>query len=308
VEHSSYPKRKRRNHMIFASDLSLPVSPIQLADSSWLVSEMGVDRGCVSHISADGQTKQIIFKTIQPNGLLLDKDGTIWVANVDPPSLVRITMDGRLMEVASAFDGRRVLFGNDLAYGPDGALYFTDSGILVSELLSPDKKSRRTDVQPDGRIYRIDLTTKQSKLLDSGMGFANGMAFGPRGDLYVTDTLTGIVYRYRWENGQVNQAREYFANVIDPEGERQGPLGPPGPDGIKVDSNGNCYVAVLGQSHICVLSPEGAVVKRIRTQGHLPTNVAFGPEGSWKLYISEAEFGVIELHESDADGFAFAQP
>jgi gluconolactonase len=293
--------------MIFASDLSLPVSPIQLADSSWLVSEMGVDRGCVSHISADGRTKQVIFKTIQPNGLLMDKDGTIWVANVDPPSLIRITIDGRVMEVASAFDGRPVLFGNDLAYGPDGALYFTDSGILVSELLSPDKKSRRTDVEVDGRIYRIDLKTRQSKLLDSGLGFANGMAFGPRGDLYVTDTLTGIVYRYRWENGQVNQAREYFANVIDPEGEKQGPLGPPGPDGIKVDSKGNCYVAVLGQSHICVLSPEGDVVKRIKTQGHLPTNVAFGPKGSGRLYISEAEFGNIELHEIDADGFAFAQ-
>jgi hypothetical protein len=39
----------------------------------------------------------------------------------------------------------------------------------------------------------------------------------------------------------------------------------------------------------------------------LPTNVAFGPKGSGRLYISEAEFGNIELHEIDADGFAFAQ-
>jgi gluconolactonase len=293
--------------MIFASDLSLPVSPIQLADSSWLVSEMGIDRGCVSHISADGRTKRVVAKTGQPNGLLMDKDGTIWVANVDPPSLIRLTMDGRVEETITTCGGKPLLFGNDLAYGPDGALYFTDSGILVSELLSPDKKSRRTDVEVDGRIYRIDLKTRQSKLLDSGLGFANGMAFGPHGDLYVTDTLSGIVYRYQWENGQVSQTREYFANVIDPEGEKQGPLGPPGPDGIKVDLKGNCYVAVLGQSHICVLSPEGAVVKRIKTQGHMATNVAFGPKGSGKLYVSETEFGVIELHEIDVDGFAFAQ-
>jgi gluconolactonase len=294
--------------MIFTNDLSLPVSPVQLPDSSWLVSEMGPDRGWVSHISADGGTKRVVAKTGQPNGLLMDKDGTIWVANSNPPALLRLTMNGQVVESMTQCAGEPLLFPNDLVFGPDGALYLTDSGVLASDLLSDDMKTRKTlNVRPDGRIFRIDLKTGKQQKLDSGIGFANGMAFDPSRNLYITETLTGDVYRYQWRAGQVSEVREDFINALDPDGMKVGPLGPPGCDGIKVDTKGFCYIAVLGQQHICVVAPDGTIHKRIQTKGRVPTNLAFGPPESRKLYISETEFGVIEIHDTDSEAFAFTQ-
>jgi gluconolactonase len=82
--------------MLFTSGLSVPEGPVLLSDGSFLCVEMGPDRGCVTHISADGQSKRIIAKTGRPNGLAVDKEGIIWVAeSMTPlPCLIRMTMDG----------------------------------------------------------------------------------------------------------------------------------------------------------------------------------------------------------------------
>jgi gluconolactonase len=66
--------------MVFAKDLSVPEAPVLLPDRSWLVVEMGLDRGCVTHLSPDGKTRRVVAKTGRPNGLALDKEGVIWVA------------------------------------------------------------------------------------------------------------------------------------------------------------------------------------------------------------------------------------
>jgi hypothetical protein len=48
--------------MVFATGLSAPEGPVTLPDGTWLIVEGGAERGCVAHISADGQTKRIIKK------------------------------------------------------------------------------------------------------------------------------------------------------------------------------------------------------------------------------------------------------
>ena len=88
--------------MIFASDLSVPEGPVLLADGSWLVVEMGPDRGCVTHVSADGRTKRRLARTGRPNGLAVDKEGGIWVAESQDPALLRLTMDGAVEVVLTA--------------------------------------------------------------------------------------------------------------------------------------------------------------------------------------------------------------
>jgi gluconolactonase len=284
--------------MIFSSGLSVPEGPVLLSDGSWLVVEMGPDRGGVTHISPDGQDKRIVAKTGRPNGLAVDKDGYIWVAESQNPALLRLTLEGDVDVFLTECNGEPFLFPNDLAFGPDGALYLTDSGILFEEF-APGGKVRPDwmDVYPDGRVYKIDVDTKAIKKLDTGIRFTNGIAFGPDDNLYVNETLTGMVFRYQWQDGEFGQ-REDFGNVIAPDA----PEGIKGPDGMKFGANGNLYVTVFGQGDVTVLGPDGAVVERIKTEGSFPTNLVFGAPESKKIYVTEDEYGTLEVFDVDTDG------
>lgn len=283
--------------MIFIDDLGKPEGPVLLSDNSWVVLEMREDRGCLTHISADGKERRVIAKTGRPNGLALDKDGLLWVAeSMNPPSLLRITMEGSVETVATKCDGEPFLFPNDLCFGPDGALYMTDSGFLCKAwmTLTPEQKVAE---RPDGRLYRIRPETGKVEKLDAGIPFANGIAFGSDGNLYVSATRSGMVYRYRWQDGSVGK-REDFGNVRDPEKVDVFC----GPDGMAFGQNGNLYVAVVRQGDVTVLGPEGQTVGRIQTAGSAPTNVAFGPPGSQKIYVTEMGEGRFEVFDVNTDG------
>lgn len=286
--------------MIFTSDLSVPEGPVLLKDNSWLVVEMGPDRGCVTRISEDGKDKEVIAQTGRPNGLAVDSDGVIWVAESRTPSLIRLTMDGHSEVVLNGCDGEDFLFPNDLVFGPDHALYMTDSGILFNDF-APGGKVRADymNVDIDGRVYRIDVRKTEIRKIDTGIRFTNGIVFGPDSKLYVNETLTGMVYRYEWKDGAVSGGREEFGNVIDPDA----PEGMKGPDGMKFGMDGNLYVTVFGQGDVTILGKSGEVAGRIRTAGWMPTNCAFGPNGSRRLYVTEDERGTMEVFEVDTDGY-----
>ena len=161
--------------------------------------------------------------------------------------------------------------------------------------LRPDYR----DIRLDGCVYRIDLDMKEIKKIDSRIRFPNGIVFGPDDYLYVSETLTGMVYRYKWEDSTIVGGREDFSSVIDPQASRA----LTGPDGMKFGKDGNLYVTVYGQGEVIVLGKDGEVIRRIKTEGSLPTNCAFGPAGSKKLYVTEDELGTLEVHDVDTDGF-----
>jgi gluconolactonase len=290
---------------IFTSGLSVPEGPVLLPDGSWLVVEMGPARGCVTHVSADGGSKRVIARTGRPNGLAVDSDGIIWVAESEEPSLLRLTMEGDAEVFLTGCDGEPFLFPNDLAFGPYGALYMTDSGMLFSDFapggqIRPDYMT----APMDGRVYQINVRTREIQKLDSGIRFTNGIAFGPDRNLYVNEMLTSKVYRYRWEDADTHHpseivgGREDFGNVADPESPAEMKF----PDGQKFGADGNLYVAVYGQGDVTVLGPDGAVVKRFKTEGRWPTNLAFGPPGSQRIYVTEDELGRIEVFDVGTDG------
>lgn len=287
--------------MIFATDLSAPEGPVALPDGSWLVVESGADRGCITHISSDGQQKRSIKRTGRPNGLAVDSQGVIWVAESKTPSLVRLTLDGKADAVATACDGEPFLFPNDLCFGRDGYLYLTDSGVFIDNF-APDNQIRSDymDVQYDGRVYRIDASTGKVRKLDSGLKFTNGIAFGPDDLLYVNETLTGNIYRYQRKNGEISGPRELFGNVIRPDA----PPGWKGPDGMAFSEDGRLFVAVFAQQDVTVLGSNGSVVQRIPTAGKLPTNVAFALPGRKRIHVTEFELGQVEAFDVSVDGLA----
>lgn len=285
--------------LIFANDLGDPEGPVALPDGTWLVVEGTAERGCVTQISSDGKRKRIIQKTGLPNGLAVDRHGVIWVAESDTPSLVRLTMEGKAEVVATSCDGQPFLFPNDLCFGPDGTLYLTDSGIRVLDFcpgnnIRPDFMS----LKYDGRVYRVDVGSGKVTLLDDGLKFTNGIAFGPDSLLYVNETITGNIYRYEMENGPIAGPRRTFGNVIRPDA----PPGFIGPDGMAFSADGRLYVAVFGQHDVTVLGKDGKVAERIETVGNLPTNVAFALPGNKRIAITEYEYGQLEMYDVPTDG------
>jgi len=71
---------------------------------------------------------------------------------------------------------------------------------------------------------------------------------------------------------------------------------------MKFGADGNIYVAVFGQGDVTVLSTDGAVVRRIKTTGSMPTNLAFGPAGSHSITVTEDELGQLERLDVGVDG------
>ena len=285
--------------MVFSSGLSFPEGPVVLQDGSWLVAEMEAQPGSVTQISPDGQTRRVIATMERPNGLAVDKSGSIWVAESRRSALLRMSLDGKVESIATACNGEPFLWPNDLCVGPDGALYLTDSGVRVRDFKNgtrhrPDYES----VKLDGRIYRIDPRTRQVRQLDCGLRFSNGIAFGPDGNLYVNETMTGMVHRYSWRGEGEFGPRESFGNS-NPDRS----AGFQGPDGMAFSTDGRLYVAVFGRGRVAVMGLDGSVVEQIPTHGSRPTNVAFGLPGDKRIYVTENEFGALEVFDVGVDGF-----
>lgn len=278
--------------MVFCENLEHPESPVPMADGSWLIVQMKMGNGCVSRVSSDGENVTTIKETGRPNAVLAGKQGDMWVAESWEPSLVNISEDGSARVIARGNHEGLFLWPNDLVWGPDGAIYLTDSGIAVHDLLEDDR------VKPDiwhksmaGKLYRIDPDTEQVECMDSGFQFTNGIAFGPDGGLYVAEMVTGHIFRYDFTDRLEINSKILYASVID----KTGAQGVVGPDGITFDKDGNLYAALFGQGHVAVVSPSGHVVKRQATRGSCPTNLAFGQDG--KLYVTEFQKGQIEILE-----------
>ena len=178
-------------------------------------------------------------------------------------------------------------------------LYLTDSGILFADF-APDGVIRadwRT-CPVDGRVYQIDTETGSVKMIDEGLRFPNGIAFGPDDRLYVNETITGDVSRFSTWRYKRPAGRERVANVVIPYDVDE----LRGPDGMKFAADGSLWVTVFGQGDVTVVDADGSIRDRIKTAGRLPSNLAFGAPGEQRIYVTEDELGTIESFDVGVDG------
>jgi len=280
----------------FADDLDRPEGPVALPDGSVALVEGG--RGCVTQIGPDGRSRRTIAVTGEPNGLTVDSDGVLWVADTRPAALIRLEPGGRFERVLTSFGAEPFVYPNDLCFGPDGKLYLTESGVTDDDLAPGGVfRSDWKTVALDGRVYRIDPRSLEIEQVAGGIRYANGLAFGPDDALYVAETLSGAILRYDWDDGAIGPA-SVFGDVNDPAKADVFR----GPDGMAFDVDGNLYVAVYGQGDVTVLDPHGEVMRRIETPGRQTTNACFGFGDSEQLYVTEYERGHLERFDVGVRG------
>lgn len=221
---------------------------------------------------------------IGPNGLLAEPGGTVLMAQHFNRQIVRVSADRQTTVVVDRFDGKRLNSPNDLAYGPGGALYFTDPPFgLVGQDKDPAKELAFNGV------YRF--ANGQVTALVRDLGRPNGIGFSPDlRTMYVSNTeaTRKVVMAYDVAaDGGVGNARVFADGTAD--------ASPGMPDGLKLDTQGNVYATMPGG--IWVIAPDGRHLGTIRAP-EVAANCGWGDDGK-TLYIT-AETGVYRIKLSAA--------
>ena len=291
-------------HTIPATGIGAPEGPVSLSDGSMYVTEMSASTSCITKLDRQGQ-RTVVKKTGgRPNGLAVDGEGLLWIAEAGLRAVICIAPDGREILRINGDDYGSFLFPNDLAFGPDGHLYLTDSGLAIEDFLDGQTLVDGFRQLPwDGRVFEIDpKLAKVVRRIDSGIQFTNGIAFDSNNILYANASLLGDVYRYDVFGLRTPQ-RELFGNVLQPDDQS----GFYGPDGMKFGLDGHLYCTVYGQQNITVLDQVGAVADRLQLDGPCPTNCAFALTGT-TLLVTEVSKGQVEAIPVLCAGLPLHQP
>ncbi len=290
---------------IFASGIGAPEGPVTLPDGSMYVTEMSDATLNVSKLNTKGE-RTVIKKTGgRPNGLAIDGDGQIWIAEAGQRALVCIDTNGREVKRLEGDDQHgQFFFPNDLAFGPNGNLFMTDSGMALADFLDGQNfVEGYMDLFWDGRVYEINpKTMKIVRLIDSKILFTNGIAFDRSNQLYANASFTGEIYCYE-VFGSKEPKRELFGNVLQPDNQ----TGFKGPDGMKFGLDGRLYCTVYGQQNVTVLDSTGKVAERLALEGTCPTNLAFARSGK-RILVTEVSKGQVEILNVPCDGLQLFYP
>jgi len=204
-----------------------------------------------------------------PHAMRIAPDGT-HIAVDYTHGLIRLEGDGAFSVLATG--GAQPFLGlSDMAYGPDGALWFTDSG-----------RSHLGD--PAGRVYRWH--NGALRLVLECVPYANGISVAPDNAwVYVAATRANQVWK--------------FAATLPDEGQ---PMvgtylqlsGGLGPDGLACNDLGWLAVAQAQAGRAYVYDALGDLLAEVRLpRGLWTTSVTFHPDDPCRLIIVEAQFGGV---------------
>lgn len=283
-----------------ATGLRLPSGLVALPDGRFALVEMDASRRCLKFFDTSGAYQEICRIGGSPAGIAIDGDGCFWIADGPENSLVRLSPQGRVLQVIEGSADGPFLHPNALAFGPDGLLYMTDSGIRLDDLLEGGH------IHPDffkaaynGCVYQIDPADgRVIRVLAAGLLLASGVAFGADGLLYYSETLTGKIHRQIIGGRQEMFAQSMTSPAINMLR---------GPGGLAFDRSGVLYCAMYGLGEISLFDTEGRMAGHIRTDGTRPGAIAFTADGK-HLLVCEQENGVVEKITAPRPGLPLHMP
>ncbi len=235
------------------------------------------DHNVTVYLSHSGYTGADIGEYGQPgsNGLSIDKEGRLIVAQHGNRRIIRHEKKGPVTILSDKYNGNRLNSPNDVVLKSDGTVYFTDPPYGLPGFYSDTRKET-----PHQGVYMIK--NSRTILLSTDLGGPNGIAFSPDEKyLYVTNWdirdihHTKTLWRYDVQHdGTLKNGKVFFDWNLTEDDEAL--------DGMKVDKEGNLYVSAPGG--LWILSAEGKLLGKIVTPER-PANMAWGDDGK-TLYMT----------------------
>lgn len=233
-------------------------------------------KGVTLYLQPSGYSGTAPFAGREPgsNGLALDLDGRLLLAEHGDRRISRLEKNGRRTTLVDRFQGRRLNSPNDLVVKSNGDIYFTDPPFgLPKTFTDPARELDFCGVYRLSRNGELTLLTREIKA-------PNGIAFSPdEKTLYVTDVDPARPAWHAYEvrdDGTITNGRVFFDATAFTRA-RQG-----APDGLKVDRRGNLFAA--GPGGVYIFAPDGTHLGTLET-GVPTSNVAWGEDGS-VLYVT----------------------
>jgi len=213
----------------------------------------------------------------EPNGLAIDSDGRMLIADYRQGLLELDPLRGTVKIIVDSYRAERFKGINDLTFADNGDLFFTDQG-----------QTGLND--PSGGVYRLRASGALDRLAGN-VPSPNGLVLNDAQNiLYVAVTRANAVWRLPLlpSSGQTpGGGVTRMGLFIQLSGGR-------GPDGMAIDCNDGLVVAHPDMGAVWLFDRRGEPVLRIDAPtGDVVTNVAHGGDDLRTLYIVDSETGCI---------------
>lgn len=274
--------------------LQAPEGPTMLADGRVVFTEQ--TRGAIS--VCDGDHAEVLTVTGgSPNSVAVGSDGALYVCqnggvvgpwrSPDPrtPSIQRVDASGAVRALATTVAGVALTAPNDLVFGADGRLCFTD----------PAQPFDPADRRDTGVIFALGADGGDL-VRHVGPVYCNGIAFDTEGGMIWVESYTRRVVALGPGDGRDRVLATLAEGHI--------------PDGIAVAEDGRIFIASCGSHGIDVIGPDGSDAGFLHLDERaFPSNLCFDGSALWVTdfgvdHPSRPETGRLWRVDTDAVGLA----
>lgn len=287
--------------------------------------------GCVSKNTSPRQpSNEVLYasKAISSNGLFsksiegpaVDSDGNLYVVNFAKRGTIGILRPGQEPELWLELPEGSV--GNSIRFNSEQLMLVAD--YKKHQILSIDLKSKQIvntqqntqmnqpndfTVALNGTLFLSDPSwSKKQKgsiwkweqgaepvQLATDLKAVNGIDMNPEETkMFFGESISGQIFSYDIANGALTNKKPIYK--FDPDTI----------DGLRVDTAGNIYVARITKGQVDYISPDGKLIRSIKTLGKDPTNIAFGGEDGRTIYVTMRDGGYVESFRVEFPGREWA--
>ena len=221
------------------------------------------EKGAELYLEPSGYTGEGPTLSTEPgsNGLILSQDGKLVLCQHGDRRMAVMNTDiaspsPSFTSLADNFQGNKFNSPNDAVFRSNGDLFFTDPPYGLPKRGNSEDSTKQIPFQG---IYKVTPAGEVTLLVDS-ITRPNGIAFTPDEKTLIianSDPKKPIWYAFDLgENDSVTNARIFY-DATELSKTQKG-----GPDGFKIDKQGNLFAS--GPGGICIFNSTGKLIGQIK--------------------------------------------